>query len=218
VASLPNQPNQPISLGLVGRGYRFFIMLALLTPVFISVAALCILAYGAADRTTSSTRADVIVVLGAGTRANGTPSASHRRRINHAWALYKQGMAPLLLCTGGYTQRHPKSEADVCKEMLVSLGVPASAILSEEISTSTAENAIQARQVMLANNLANAILVSDNFHLWRAELLFTGQGIPVVISPAQATTGPVYWRTVMLNCYREVAATLWHVGQRLLGR
>lgn len=133
------------------------------------------------------------------------------QRTKHAAALYEQGLAPYLLCTGGYqTPRHVKSEAQACAEILISVGVPQSAILMEEISQSTEENAIEAHKVMLAHNLKTAIVTSDNYHLLRSEILFHAQGIPITLSPAQATEGSLRVDQAIYGSYREVAALVWY--------
>lgn len=182
-----------------------------MTPV---VLGLYVYQYGQPDR---AAPADVIIILGAGTRPNGAPTAAYYRRIRHGVALYEAGLAPYVLCTGGYTARHPKSEARACADVVRDLGVPEHAILLEEISRSTEENAIEARRMMDGLGLHTAILVSDNFHLLRAEWIFRDYGIPVALSPAQATTGPLYWRTALSNTAREVAALGWYALKGALG-
>src|SRR5204863_6108625 len=115
------------------------------------------------------------------------------RRTQHAAALYHQGLAPYILCTGTYTQQHPKSEARACSEVAQREGVPASAIVLEEQSASTEENAIEARKVMDQRGFKSAVLVTDNFHILRAEMLFKKQELTVSVSPAQVTAGPLEW-------------------------
>jgi uncharacterized SAM-binding protein YcdF (DUF218 family) len=182
--------------------------LAIISFILYSAAALIIYLYGQADH---AAPADVIIILGGGVNVNGTPSAAQARRTAAGAALYKEGLAPYVLCTGGYdSPRHVKSEAAVCSTLLQQMGVPTSAILTEEISLSTEENALEAHQVMAEHHLTRALLVSDNFHLLRAKLLFRGEGIPVVESPAQAISGPIGLRTAVGGSYREVAALLWY--------
>lgn len=192
---------------------RILLILLVVALIIPTLLALAIFLYGQTDRAVKS---DLIIVLGAGTRPSGNPSVAHMRRVQHAASLYKKGMAPLILCTGGFTARNPKSEAGACAGALQQLGIPPSAILMEENSRSTEENAIEAKKVMMARNLATAILISDNYHLWRAEMLFKAQGIQVSLSPAQVTSGPLSWRTALTNTLREVAASGWHFFKTVL--
>ena len=66
---------------------------------------------------------DAIVVLGARVNADGTPGSDLTSRTYHAVDLWKQGVAPHIICTGGF-RNEPLSAASVCKRFAVSLGVP----------------------------------------------------------------------------------------------
>ncbi len=196
------------------RWFRVLIVVLAVGYILVTIGALFIYEYGQADHEIPS---DVIVVLGGGTKPDGSPSASTIRRTQHGAALYHRGLAPYILCTGTYTQRHPKSEAQACAEVAQQEGVPASAILMEERSSTTEENAIEARKVMDAHRLKTALLVSDNYHLLRASMLFERQGVAVALSPAQVTTGPLDWPEAVLDSYREVGALGFYVLRIALG-
>jgi len=156
-------------------------------------------------------------VLGAGVFQNGDPSAGQIRRTKHGAYLYFNGHAPLILCTGGYdTPQHVKTEAQVCSELLQSYHVPSSAILMEEISLSTEGNAIQARKVMDNYHLNTAILVTDNFHILRSRMLFGVYKVPIIVSPAQASTGALPFGTALSSSWREVAAFGWYAFKSVL--
>lgn len=173
-----------------------------------------IYALGQADH---AAPADVIVILGGGVFQDGTPSSAEIRRTQHAAALFRQGLSPLLLCTGGYdSPHHTKSESTSCAELLQEAGVPSSAVLTEEYSQSTEENAIETRKIMDARGLKTALLVSDNYHLVRARIIFLEHGVPVLVSPAQVTAGPLSVDWVIYGSYREVAAFGWYAIQHLL--
>jgi uncharacterized SAM-binding protein YcdF (DUF218 family) len=191
--------------------FRRWIRIVLATGSIIfllcTVSALYIYAYGQTDH---AQQADVIIILGAGVEQNGKPDQGTIRRARHGAALYNKGLAPYILCTGGFVSNPQKSEASACKEILLELNIPESAILLEEKSNSTEENAIESRIVMDAKQFKTAVLVSDNFHLLRAEMLFHNRGMTVYPSPAQVTSGTLdlYWG--VLFTYREVAAFIWH--------
>jgi uncharacterized SAM-binding protein YcdF (DUF218 family) len=78
--------------------------------------------------------------------------------------------------------------------------------LREDISTTTIENVIEARKVMDAHGLKTAIVVSDNYHLWRAEWLFHEYSMTVTLSPAEATQGGLSFVNATLGAYREVGS------------
>ncbi len=173
--------------------------------MLVSLLATAIYAYGQPDR---AAPADVIIILGGGTFPDGTPSDAQVRRIAHGVRLYKRGIAPWLLCTGGYD--HPtyaKSEAQTCVDGALAGGVPESAILREDVSLTTIQNAIQAQRIMTIHNLMSAVIVSDNFHLFRAEWLFHHFGMSdLYLSPAQATQGSLPLDEALFDSYREVGA------------
>jgi uncharacterized SAM-binding protein YcdF (DUF218 family) len=196
------------------RLFRFLFSFLLVGFLGTTAAAAYIYQYGQADHTAA---ADVIIILGGGTLSDGSPSPATTRRVEHAVALYQKGLASFLICTGGYTQQHPKSEGRACADLAHQKGVPSSAILTEEVSTSTEENAIEARKVMAAHGFKTALLVTDNFHMLRAEMLFHRQGVSVILSPAQVTAGPLEgWRAVV-DTYREVGAFGWYGIKTALG-
>ena len=47
-------------------------------------------------------QADAIVILGARVEPNGQPGPDLRSRTQHAVSLFQRGLAPYLICTGGY--------------------------------------------------------------------------------------------------------------------
>ena len=66
------------------------------------------------------------------------------RGADHAAALYLQGLAPLIVCTGGFGKMTEgmflKPEAEVFAERCVLAGVPETAIITECRSSNTGEN------------------------------------------------------------------------------
>jgi uncharacterized SAM-binding protein YcdF (DUF218 family) len=113
-------------------------------------------------------RFDAIVVLGCRVMSGGAPSFALERRAQHAARLYHAGLAPLVITTGGVGD-FPPSEAEVAARVLQEEGVPASAILREDASTSTQENAAFAKDRFGGRRV---LLVTDAFHTWRAERVF----------------------------------------------
>lgn len=157
--------------------------------------------------------ADVILILGAGLRADNQPHRALTRRAQHGAALYRAGLAPVVLCSGGYGLNRTRSEADACRELLEREGVPRSAILLEERSRSTEENALYSRELIEANGWDRVLLVSDGYHLLRARWIFASQGITPYYSGAPR---PLRGEVVM-GSVREVAAFYWLAFKTVLG-
>ncbi|GAB4407580.1 MAG: YdcF family protein [Anaerolineae bacterium] len=193
----------PISVRRMVRVWRLLRWaLALATLILVGGAltlAITVIRYGTGDR---ARPADVIVVLGGG-------EAGTVRRAEHAAALYHAGYAPSVLCTGGAAIPTGDTEAARCAQVMEAEGVPAAAVWREETSHSTAENARATAALMAAQGWRDAVLVSDDFHLWRARWLFEREGVRVYPSPAQRTTGPLSVDEEIYAVLRELAAWSW---------
>ncbi|MEO0326757.1 MAG: YdcF family protein [Myxococcota bacterium] len=129
-------------------------------------AALALDGYG---RRQAGGRYDAIVVAGCRVMPNGRASPALRRRALLAAELYGQGRAPRVLLTGGVGD-YPPSEARVAAAIVRAAGVPGEALLLEERSTSTEENARFAAARLGAE--ARVLVVSDAYHVFRAERVF----------------------------------------------
>jgi len=170
--------------------------------------------FGQKDR---ARRAQAIVVLGARVLESGAPSGALQARVEQAVALYRQGLAPLVLFSGG-VGRYPPAESLAARDLAVSLGVPPGACAVELESHSTAENAAFTARLLRSRGLSEAILVSDPYHLLRARQYFWRQGIRVFTSPALLSERNL---SLAERCYwtaREAFAlllhpTLWFAGE-----
>lgn len=112
---------------------------------------------------------DAIVVLGCRVSRDGTPSLAMRRRVGYAVSLFREGRAPRIVMTGGRGEDEPISEASAAARVAERLGVPREAILMEEESQSTEENAEFARRALGAGDV---LLVSDAYHVTRGTRVF----------------------------------------------
>src|SRR6185436_2207773 len=75
-------------------------------------------------------RADAIVVLGAA-QFNGQPGGVFEARLQHAVDLWKEGLAPYLIVTGGKLPDDRTTEAATARAWAIANGVPEEAILGE---------------------------------------------------------------------------------------
>lgn len=159
---------------------------------------------------------DVIVVLGAGLYWDGSAGPALTRRSAQGAELYRQGIADTIICTGGVAPSRPRSEAAACREVLLRYGVPESAILLEERSRSTEENAIYTRDIMQDAGFTSAVVVSDSYHMLRSEYLFNQQGIEISLSPV--SSDEIRGRmTYFYSIVREVLAFHWQIFKTVLG-
>lgn len=168
--------------------------------------------YGLGDQ---SQNADVIVVLGAGLNPDNTPTPSMIRRADHAAALWQRGIAAHIICSGGYPGKATVSEASACQTALLAAGVPAEVIFLEENSRSTEENALETHAIMQANGWQTAVIVSDSYHLLRANWLFQMNGITGYPSPVNESYPTLV--EYVIAVLREIAALHWQVFKGIFG-
>ncbi len=159
--------------------------------------------------------ADVIIVLGAGLRPDGRPGPALTRRSLQAADLWREGIARNVICTGGQAESFPRSEADACREILRIQGLPQSAILLEDKSRSTEENALFSTQLMAEHGWTSAVLVSDSYHMLRAGWLFTQQDVEAYASPVPAERIH-HRRSYPHSLLREFLAFHWQVLKEAL--
>jgi uncharacterized SAM-binding protein YcdF (DUF218 family) len=131
---------------------------------------------------------DAIVVLGAAQYA-GRPSPVLRARLDHALQLWKQGLAPHLILTGGKGPGDTTTEAAVGRAYMLKRGVPDSVMLLENQGRSTDESLGGVVKLMRRQRLDGAILVSDPFHMMRLQILAWRHGLHAVPSPTK--TSPI---------------------------
>jgi len=193
---------------LLKTAFRLILIVIGVELVVFFVLLLAVHFYGQTDHAQD---ADVIIVLGAGLRYDGEAGAALTRRTRYAADLWRQGYAPMLICTGGVAIGRVRSEADACREVLIEEGVPDEAIVLEERSRSTEENAIYTHPIMNENGWTSAVLVTDGFHLLRAQWIFNLEGITVYPSPTVNPAIPTYVFAIL----REVAALHWQAVQEL---
>lgn len=167
---------------------------------------------GAQDR---AVPADAIVVLGARVEADGQPGPDLRSRTAHGARLFQQGLAPYLVCTGGY-QGDRLSAASVACKLAVSLGVPADRVLLADGSMTTKEDAISTRDLLTSHGLQTVVLVSHPLHLERARILFEGQGITVYPSPTSTDLAAIPWLSRAWLTIREATGIL-QIGLESMG-
>ncbi|MDP3703693.1 MAG: YdcF family protein, partial [Candidatus Omnitrophota bacterium] len=115
-------------------------------------------------------RADAIVVFAGGVGESGQAGQGYQERVEHAVSLYRQGLAPLLLFSSGYS--YTFKEAEVMKALAVSLGVPAEAIILEESAGNTRENVRLSAALLRTKGFDSVLVVSSPYHMRRASLVW----------------------------------------------
>jgi len=138
-------------------------------------------------------KADVIVVLGGGTRDRSwlglkpEPGEESLKRVVAAVILYKALHIPLLLTGGtGDLAQSQLSDADAMARAAMDLGAPEKDIRIENMSRNTLESARAVKDMIKGNRI---VLVTSAFHMKRSVALFKKQGFEVVPAPAGFRSG-----------------------------
>ena len=132
------------------------------------------------------TPADAIVVMGAA-QYDGRPSPVFAARLDHAIALYHDGVAPRLIVTGGKREGDRTTEAASARSYAIEHGVPENAILSEDASRTTLQSIRRVAALMRDKDIGSAVFVSDPSHMLRVLRMASDEGINGYGSPTRTS-------------------------------
>jgi uncharacterized SAM-binding protein YcdF (DUF218 family) len=121
------------------------------------------------------TEADVMVVLSGGHYGDGSLNDAALERTIAAVRLYRRGLAPRILFTGGPCCG--RSTSALMAQLAMAVGVPSSAILLDEQSLRTRDNAVRSAALLREQGIRTTLLVTGSLHLLRAKLAFEALGI-----------------------------------------
>lgn len=190
-------------------------LLALVGVMAICYAVgLTLLIYGQSGQD-EAVPADAIVVLGTA-QWNGRPSPVLRARLDHAVDLYEQGLAPLLITTGGNGLDQRFSEGGVGRSYVTAQGVPVQAILTEEEGETSWESLRNVASLLHARGLQRVVVVSDPFHMMRLKLMARELGLDPFASPTRTSPISRSQRAEFFYVLREAGGVTVHLLSRLL--
>jgi uncharacterized SAM-binding protein YcdF (DUF218 family) len=133
-------------------------------------------------RTDQARPVDAIVVMGAA-QYDGRPSPQLAARLDQALELWNQGLAPVVVVTGGNQEGDRFTEAWASAEYLVDRGVPATAIVQEDAGSTTFESLQRARS-LVDDSVETVLVVTDPYHSLRTRLTAEEVGFTAYVSPA----------------------------------
>jgi uncharacterized SAM-binding protein YcdF (DUF218 family) len=188
---------------LVGRVVSLVLLLALAALAVIAVRI--VLDARSDDRRAS----DAIVVLGAA-QYDGEPQAYLTARLEHALALFEDGVAPRVITVGGSQPGDRFTEAEAGRSWLVDHGVPEDAVLEVPRGGDTLASMSAVAVAMRENGWRSAVVVTDPWHSLRATEMLQQQGARAFGSPTR--TGPANdgaWSAAKYTARETLAYAYW---------
>ena len=165
---------------------------------------ICFIAtYGHYDNTNYTE--DAVIVLGAGIRGDKV-TLPLKLRLDKAIDYHRKNPDALIVLTGGKGFQESVTEAYAMEKYLVSQGINKDIIIKEEQATSTAENMNYSKEILdtYFNNSYKAVVITNNFHIFRAIALAKKEGFENIFH----THAGLQWYN-LLPCYlRESLAIL----------
>ena len=165
--------------------FAFIWLLVFSLPITIRLTGVTLESKYPIQRAEDAPEADAIVVLGGGMGANTNSliyadMSSAADRVWHAARLYRAAKAPLVIATG-------TSDLYSTKPLLLDFGIPEDAIIVENDSRNTEENAKFTERVLRERLGDDAqikiLLVTSAWHMRRSELMFGRYAPSLTIIP-----------------------------------
>ena len=159
---------------IVKGGLRLLLLIALLGVI--GALALMGFVYYMETHLPEVVESDVIIVLGAQVKEDGTPSVALERRLTAALDSYAEKRQTIIVC-GAQGGNEPRAEGDVMRDWLLERGVPEEDIVAETESFNTRENLRNAKRIMEQRCLSQALVVTSDYHVARALMLCRQEGV-----------------------------------------
>jgi uncharacterized SAM-binding protein YcdF (DUF218 family) len=166
----------------------------LIATVIVTGVVLRIVQVGGSD---GRAAADAIVVLGAA-QYNGDPSPVFQARLDHAAALYRDGVAPRIVTIGGGLIGDRTTEGAAGAAYLAGVGIEQPDLTVVGTGADTLASLRAANAVLTANGWTSIVLVTDPWHAARASMMASDLGLTVQVSPVsdgpsvRAAVAPAY--------------------------
>jgi uncharacterized SAM-binding protein YcdF (DUF218 family) len=155
--------------------------------------------------------ADAIIVFGAAEYA-GRPSPVLRARLDHAYDLFKQNLAPVVITTGGAAADPSFSEGGVGRDYLMHRGIPERDLIAETQGSDTAQSAQRVAVIMRTNGMRTCLAVSDEYHVFRIKKLLQKEGVQVYVAPRSGSRPHGVVQRMIAILREALSYLVWKIG------
>lgn len=162
-------------------------------------------------------KADAVVVLGGGpvprisNDSEDDLAKVEATRVGFGLELFRAGRASVMLVSGH------SHEAVHMTDMLAKQGVPATALIIDNSSDNTHENAVHSALLLRKARLQHILLVTSPLHMPRAAATFRRQGLDVIpaptIEPPAVPTAGFAWLPQRRALYRSQRCLREYIGR-----
>lgn len=180
----------------------------------------------AAETKTDIVNSQTILIAGV-CLENNQPTDEFKCRLNRAVCLVQQNMARAttqaevqIIILGGYTGNNRISEARAGADYLITQGIDAEQIVTEEQSRHTLENMQNARALLLNkllsqrfSQLSEPVIISSRYHLYR--VLTLARGLKMTLLPVAAEEHFTVSVANLLRLLKEAYYLHWYWSGKL---
>lgn len=142
-----------------------------------------------AANTDTEPNADYAIVLGAAVHGD-TPSLSLTERLDRAYDYLVDHPNCIAIVSGGQGENENMSEAEAMRIYLEAKGIAPERIIKEDRSTSSEENLSYSFDIIRSRGgdpETDAVLVTSEYHIYRAQLIAHSMGVNITGVPAETT-------------------------------
>lgn len=207
---------------VVRRGLQVGLIVFVLVVGYFAVTLWQVWTTGRSDQ---ARPVDAIVVMGAA-QYDGRPSPQLAARLDHVVELWPDGLAPMVVVTGGKQPADRFTEAEASAQYLIDRGIPASAIVLEN-DGSNSYDSLERVAAILGDRAADGdggqagqdardgqdapsvLVVTDPYHSLRSRLIAQEVGLRAYVSPTD---------TSVVTGARSLERHVWEAGGVAIGR
>lgn len=153
-----------------------------------------------AGRTDDRGPVDAIVVMGAA-QYDGRPTPQFQARLDHALELWMNGVAPIIVTTGGNQPGDRFTEGGSGAKYLNERGVDASSLFIEESGSTTRRSLLGVVELLRQRGAQHVVVVTEPFHALRSKLIAQDLGLRVALSSTR--TSPMGGREALRRQVEE---------------